>query len=77
MKTNQGLIKTILIIIIAIIILGYFGFDIRSAIESPTTKDNFNYVQKIVWQVWNNYLKDIVMYIWNEVILKALRTLLP
>lgn len=69
-RTNQGFIKWIIIIIIALIILGYFGFDIRRAIEAPTTQANFTYVQKIVWNVWNTYLKGIVMYLWNEVILK-------
>ena len=71
-KTNRGFIKWIIIIVIALIILGYFGFDVRRAIESPTTQSNFNYVQKIVWDVWNTYLKGIVMYLWNEVIIKLI-----
>jgi hypothetical protein len=70
MKRNQGFIKLVIIIVIALIVLGYFGFDVRDAIESPTTQKNFNYVQKFAWEVWNNYLKDVVMYIWNNIVLK-------
>jgi len=70
MKTNQGFIKWIIIIVIALIILSYYGFDVREAIESPTTQKNFNYVQQIVWNVWNNYLKDAVIFVWG-IIVKA------
>lgn len=67
MKNKQGgFIKWIIIIVVALIILGYYGFDIRKAIEAPTTQNNLTYVQQIVANIWNHYLKAPVTYIWNE-----------
>lgn len=60
MKTQQGFIKWILLLVVAVVILSYYGFDIQKAIESPTTQSNFNYLQKIAWNVWN-FLKPFVM----------------
>ncbi len=62
-KTDQGFIKWIIIIIIALIILGYYGFDLRKAIEAPATQSNLTYVQQIVSNIWHNYLEGIVRWI--------------
>ncbi|MEK7095634.1 MAG: hypothetical protein AAB917_03165 [Patescibacteria group bacterium] len=65
MNTQQGFVKWVLIIIVALIVLGYFGFDIKKAIEAPTTQNNLTYVQKIVSNVWHNYLKKPAGYLWD------------
>lgn len=62
MNPQRGFLRTILIIIIAIFILSYFGFDLRKTADSPTTKSNFQYVKELV-------IKGI------EFILKPLRKL--
>lgn len=56
-------------IVIALIILGYFGFDIRKAIEAPATQSNFNYAQTMAYKAWNGFLKKPVTYLWNDVFL--------
>lgn len=65
MNTQQGFVKWIIIIIIALIVLGYYGFDIRKAVEAPTTQSNLTYVQQIVSTVWHKYLKAPAVYLWN------------
>lgn len=65
MNTQQGFVKWVIIIIVALIVLGYFGFDIKKAIEAPTTQSNLTYVQKIVSNVWHNYLKKPAGYLWD------------
>jgi len=65
MKTDQGFIKWIIIVLIAIIVLGYYGFDIRKAIEAPATQNNLTYVQQVVSNVWHNYLEKPVKYLWG------------
>jgi hypothetical protein len=57
---NQGFIRTILIIIIALLILSYFGLNIRTIVNSPAGSDNFSYVQEVMINVWDNYLKKPV-----------------
>ena len=58
MKNQQGLIKWIALIVIGLIILGYYGFDLRKAIEAPTTQSNLTYAQQIVSNVWHGYLES-------------------
>ena len=64
---KQGLIKMLLLIIIAIIIVSVLGFDIRAAIEHPQTQENFSYLAQFMIDLWNNYLQDIWAVIWNVV----------
>ncbi len=42
------MIKWIIITLIGLIILGYLGFDVRSAVESPTSQSNISYVKNVV-----------------------------
>ncbi|MEA2112862.1 MAG: hypothetical protein U9P50_02730 [Patescibacteria group bacterium] len=64
---NRGLIKWILIIIIAIIVLSYFGFDLRSIIESDQTQGNLGYVWGGVVMVWDTYLSQPILYFWHNI----------
>jgi hypothetical protein len=63
--TNNGLIKAIVIIIIAILILSYFGISLRSIINSPTGQENLSFTKQIVWDVWTFAVK-----IWNQYLKK-------
>ena len=67
MQTNKGFIKWIIIIVIALIALGYYGFDVRKAIDTPTTQKNLNYAKDIALDIWNSYLKESAIYIWKHV----------
>ena len=64
---NQGLIKLIVIVIIGILVLSYFGINIQSIAESPTSQSNFSYVYGIISGIWNGYLRGPVLYLWNDV----------
>jgi hypothetical protein len=63
--SNKGLIRTIVLVVIALLILSYFGFNLRNLADSPTTQDNFHYALNFVVDIWNNYLKAPVMYVWD------------
>ncbi len=68
MRTNEGLIKQVLIIVIALIILGYFGFNLESIIKSPTVQANLQYVWHGVLFVWTTYLQTPAMFVWDKII---------
>ena len=72
MNTQSGLIKLIVLIIIAIAILSYLGFDLRAFINSPIVQDNFGFVFSFVGGVWNNYLAGPASYLWNDIFIKFL-----
>lgn len=59
------MIKWIIICFIGLVILGYLGFDIRRAVEAPTSQSNIEYVKNAIVYVWNTYLARPVKYLWN------------
>jgi len=69
---KSGLIKTVLLIIIAIIILSYFGFDLRAIVEAPETQGNLGYVWGLLVTLWNNYLMQPAIYFWNNIFIDLL-----
>ena len=64
-----GFIKAIVIIVIALIVLGYFGYNIQDIINSPTVQKNLSYGWGLVSYVWQNYLKVPAMFIWDKIII--------
>lgn len=64
------MIKWIIFFVLLLIFLGYIGFDVRKAVEAPTTQSNLTYVKKIIIYVWDKYLEKPAIFIWNEIIIK-------
>lgn len=69
---QSGFFKLIILIIIAVIALGYFGFDLREIVNSPKVQDNLQYSWSIVTFVWFTYLSEPAKYIWNDVFIRLL-----
>ena len=65
---NKGLIRTIIIIIIALLILSYFGISIQSVVNSPTSQSNFSYVWGGISYVWTTYLAAPLTALWNIIV---------
>jgi len=68
-QKRGGFIKTIVLIVIALIILGYFGYNVQDIVNSPTVQKNLNYAWDIVKYVWNNYLKIPAIFVWEKIII--------
>ncbi|MGC9605683.1 MAG: hypothetical protein ABSF56_02945 [Minisyncoccia bacterium] len=64
---NRGLIKMILIVVIALLILSYFNINLRQLVNAPTTQDNVSYVASSTVTIWDSYLKVPATYLWNNV----------
>lgn len=68
MKTSsRGFLHIILIIVIALIILGYFGLNIQEILAKPVVHDNLVWFWDFLKTVWG-YIKDPVMWFWDHVI---------
>lgn len=67
---QQGIVKAIIVVVIALLILSYYGFDLRKTVESPTTQSNFSYVTSTISSVWHNYLERPAKFIWNDVFIR-------
>jgi len=57
-KTNyqKGIIKTIVIVLIGIVFLSYFGIDLEQATKSDLLRKNLSYSWEVVKSTWNNYI---------------------
>ena len=66
---NKGLIREILIIIIALIILGYvFHISIIDILNAPQVQSNLHWAWNIVTTVWS-WISAPIMYIWNNFVI--------
>ena len=65
MKGNRGFIGMIVVIIIGLIVLGFFGYNLREIISSGTVHDNLSYA-------WNTFIVAPLTWLWDK-----LQSLLP
>lgn len=66
-NSQRGIVKTVILIVIALLVLSYFGFDLKRAAENPQTRSNFSYVIGFATSTWNTYLARPATYLWNDV----------
>ena len=62
---ERGFLRLIILIIILILVVSYFGVSIRQVVQSPTTQDNVSYVWTGVVNVWDDYLQVPATAVWN------------
>jgi len=80
---QSGLIQWIVLIIIVILVLSYFGFDLRGLISDEGTEDNFSVVWEYLTLIWERWLEtpakwiweNIISFIWNDLFLENLEKL--
>jgi hypothetical protein len=68
MRKNEGLVKFIVLLVIAIIILGYFRVDIRQVVESLGAQANLAYVWGLLKTGWHQYLWPFLTNLWALVL---------
>ena len=56
------MIKYIFYILIIVLVLTYFGFDLKSFMESSQTQSNLSYLWELVIKVWN-WIKPVYDFI--------------
>ena len=72
MKYNRGgLIMDIIIIVVILAVLGYFGININNVIQSPTVQANLGWFGHILVTIWG-WIKGPVLWFWNTLILGVL-----
>jgi ABC-type Fe3+-siderophore transport system permease subunit len=66
------MIKYIILAILVILVLSFFGYDLQTIIEAPITQRNIHYTTEGVSFVWHEYLSQPVMYFWNNIFIGIL-----
>jgi len=65
---KQGIIKTIVIVLIAVIILSMLGFDLQKIVASDLVQKNFAYLRDAATALWNSYLATPFRFFWDSVV---------
>lgn len=68
MKKNKAFIGIIVLIVIAILLLSYLGFDLKKIFTSTAVKNNFSYLWGIIKTIWNNYLSVPFTFVWSNLL---------
>ena len=66
------MIKWIIILVIVLLVLSYFGFSLRALVDQPVTQDNFTYVATSTVSFWDRYLSQPAGYLWNNVFINLI-----
>ncbi len=66
------MIRLIILIIIVIAVLSYFGVSVRSIVESGVFRENFSYAWNSGEYLWNNHLAGPARYIWYDIFMKVI-----
>ena len=61
------MLRTIIVLILILAVVSYFGFNLKDFINNPTVRSNFAYVWDFVKDIWDKYLKNVAMIFWNSV----------
>ena len=65
MKDQRGLVKEILIVVIVLIILGYFfNININTVLSSATVQANLAWFWNILLYIWS-LISSPVIWLWN------------
>lgn len=67
MTGNRGFLKLIILIVLALVVLGFFGYNFKDIIESPTVKENLQYVWGLAVKLWNNFLAEPANWLWDKI----------
>ena len=57
----------IVIILVALILLAYFGLNLKSIVSGEIFQDNWNFLKSLTLDIWSKYLKGPVMYVWETI----------
>ena len=66
---KEGFVKAILLIVIVLVVLGFFGYNLESIVNSPDVKGNLAYVWELLVKLWNILLTPLA-WVWDNVVIK-------
>lgn len=66
-RKPQGLIQLVILIVIGLAILAYYGFDIKDWLDSIEFKQKFSSIWNWIRDLWLNYIWHWVVWTWEHV----------
>lgn len=68
-NTQRGFLELIALVVIAVLVISYFGFDLAGLLKDSQTRENIAAVFEFIGDLWNDYLKTPAQYVWEEMII--------
>lgn len=72
MNKSRGLVKAIVLIVVALVVLGFFGYNLRDIVSSPTVSENLRYAWGLVVKLWNTILARPAVWLWDHIVIDLL-----
>jgi len=66
MKKDKAFIGILVLVVVAILLISYLGFDLKKIFTSDIVKNNFSYVWNFAKEVWETYLVGPWNFIWDQ-----------
>ncbi len=66
-QTNRGLVRTIVVILVALLLLSYFGFNLRSIVGSEMFQENWTFVKELCLNIWENQMKPGLFFLYEAI----------
>lgn len=66
MKGNKGFVHLIIIVLVAIIALSYFGIDLEQVFAKPLFQKNLSFTWHIVTDAWTTYVYDPITGLFHK-----------
>ena len=66
MKGNRGFVKMVVFIVVLLIILGFFGYNLKDIINSPAVKENFVTVWGWIVHAWTWVVETVKGFLPNS-----------
>ena len=63
---QRGIITTIVLILIAILLLSYFGIDLQKAVGQPLLQKNITYTWHVVTVLWTDYVYNPITHLFTK-----------
>lgn len=67
MKTNQGIIQLIIIVLLSVIILSLLGVSLRALFTDKTLLENVAFLWKFLGHVWGTYGEPYIQSWWQYI----------
>lgn len=68
-RRSEGFIKAIIIIVIALVVLGFFGYNLENIVNSPDVKGNLAYFWGLLVKLWHLLLTPL-SWVWENIVVK-------
>jgi hypothetical protein len=60
---NRGVIGTVVLIVVALVLLGYYGVNVRTIVSSPLVQENLKYAWEILMNAIFNGFSTLVEFV--------------